>query len=258
MYQAIIETIIFPALFGSILLFIEAGRRIRFHQSGRSSETHGTGVEVVEGAVFGLMGLLIAFTFSGAALRFDTRRQLVVEEANCIGTAYLRIDLLPADRQQPVREMFRQYTDARMEMYRLLPDVDAARSAFARSSQIQGAIWKESLQAVRVTSDVRPSMLFIPALNAMFDIATTRYMAAQFHTPIPLLLLLIVLTWFCALLAGFRMAGDLSRKWVHMLVFAALLSLTIYVIIDYEYPRVGLVHLEAYDQVLLDLRASMQ
>jgi hypothetical protein len=77
--------------------------------------------------IFGLMGLLIAFTFSGAASRFDSRRRLVVEETNAIGTAYLRIDLSPISAPPVLRENFRRYVDARLEVYGKLPDIRAAK-----------------------------------------------------------------------------------------------------------------------------------
>src|SRR5215510_4984847 len=99
------------------------------------------------GAVFALLGLLIAFTFSGAASRFDARRQLVVEEANAIGTAYLRLDLLPAHTQPPLRESFRQYLQTRVEIYRKLPDIAAARQEAAHAVTLQGQIWSQALTA---------------------------------------------------------------------------------------------------------------
>ena len=83
-------------LFLGMLLFLEIGRRIAARQRKEDSGTAGEGVGAVDGAVFALLGLLIAFTFSGASSRFDTRRQLIVEETNDIGTAYLRVDLLAA------------------------------------------------------------------------------------------------------------------------------------------------------------------
>jgi hypothetical protein len=258
MIQTVIEWGVFPILFIGIILFIEAGRRLRNLHPVAEAETGGKGLEVVEGAVFGLMALMIAFTFSGAATRFDWRRQLVTEEANCLGTAYLRIDYLPESYQPSIREKFRQYTDSRLEMYQVLPDVEAAKSAFSRSNELQGEIWKEARAAVQADPDMRSALLFIPALNEMFDIGTTRYMAAQFHTPTVILFLLVVLTWFCALLAGYRLGGEAQRKWIHMVIFAALMSLTIYVIIDYEYPRIGLIHLEQHDEILRAARASMQ
>jgi hypothetical protein len=77
----------------------------------------------------------------GAAARFDTRRQLIVEETNAIGTAYVRLDLLPADAQPTLWERVRQYLAARLAVYRKLPDVAAAQEALARSVQLQGEIW---------------------------------------------------------------------------------------------------------------------
>jgi hypothetical protein len=104
-------------LFLGMLLFLEIGRRIAVRRMREDSGTAGEGVGAVDGAVFALLGLLIAFTFSGASSRFDTRRQLIVEETNDIGTAYLRLDLLPADLQPALRENFRRYLDARIEVY---------------------------------------------------------------------------------------------------------------------------------------------
>jgi hypothetical protein len=105
-------------LFLGMLLFMEIGRRVAVRRMREDTGAAGEGVGTVDGAVFAQLGLLIAFTFSGASSRFDTRRQLIVEETNDIGTAYLRLDLLPADLQPALRESFRRYLDARIEVYR--------------------------------------------------------------------------------------------------------------------------------------------
>ena len=84
-------------LFFGMLAMIELGRRLRVRQHAMRAAGAGLGLGAVEGAVFALLGLLIAFTFSGAASRFDTRRQLIVEEANDIGTAYPRLGLIRVD-----------------------------------------------------------------------------------------------------------------------------------------------------------------
>jgi hypothetical protein len=93
-------------MFVGILLFLKLGRWLGQRAIGRhgaQSANSGT----LEGAVFARLGLLIAFTFAGALTRFDVRRSQAVEEANAIGTAYLRIDLVPADAQPQLRETFR-------------------------------------------------------------------------------------------------------------------------------------------------------
>jgi hypothetical protein len=86
-------------LFLGMLMVLEIGRRIGARRLAEDPKGAEAGVGTVEGAIFALLGLLIAFTFSGAASRFDTRRQLVIEETNDIGTAYLQLDLLPVDAQ---------------------------------------------------------------------------------------------------------------------------------------------------------------
>jgi len=102
-------------LLAAVIACIELGRRIRIRRNQKDEAP--SGLSTIDGAVFGLMGLLLAFTFSGAESRFDTRRQLIVQESNAIGTAYLRVDLLPATAQPQLREDFRSYTDSRIALY---------------------------------------------------------------------------------------------------------------------------------------------
>src|SRR4029453_18497626 len=110
-----------------------------------------------------VLGLLIAFTFSGAAARFDSRRQLIVEETNNIGTAYLRVDLLPAGARSALRESFRRYLDARIETYRKLPDIAAARASLARANELQRQIWQQAVEAIRADGSLPAPLLLLPA-----------------------------------------------------------------------------------------------
>ena len=113
----------------------------------------GIGLGPLEGAVLGLMGLLIAFTFSGAGSRFDAKRQLIVEETNIIGTAYLRLALLPAAVQPTLRERFRQYLDARLAFYQNLgKDAAGAHAAKAPADALQVEIWTRAIDATRQLS----------------------------------------------------------------------------------------------------------
>ncbi|HEV3143700.1 MAG TPA: hypothetical protein VGZ47_07450, partial [Gemmataceae bacterium] len=216
------------------------------------------GSGTVEGAAFALLGLLIAFTFSGAAGRFDSRRQQIVEEANDIGTAYLRIDLLPAETQPALRDLFRKYLDSRIETYRHHSDREAAAMESARSQKLQSEIWAQAVAACQAKRDPATTTLVLGALNAMFDITTTRSMSAKMHPPPIVFVLLIGLALVCAALAGIGMAGSKSRSWLHIVAFAAITAVTVYVILDIEHPRLGLFRLDATDQVLVDLRANMK
>jgi hypothetical protein len=244
-------------LLGGMLLVGEIGRRVGTRQRARLMAGGAAGIGAVEAAVFALLGLLVAFTFQGAATRFDVRRDLIVQEANNIGTAWLRIDILPADVQPAMRELFRLYLDSRLETYRKISDSAAASAELARTAQMQSDIWKlaiashkEGVQGVGV--------ILLPALNSMFDIVTTRTMATQSHPPLIVFIMLAVLAFAAAFLAGHGMSGSKARSWIHSVGFALVLTVIVYVIMDMEFPRLGLVRVDSFDQVLVDLRQSMK
>jgi hypothetical protein len=250
-------------LFLGMLLFLEIGRRAGLRQMKEDSGTAGEGVGAVDGAVFALLGLLIAFTFSGASSRFDARRQLIVEETNDIGTAYLRLDLLPTDLQPALRESFRRYLDARIEVYRKISEIavgkeSLSKEALVKANELQTQIWRQAVAASRAEgASLAAPLLLLPALNAMIDITTTRTMATQMHPPTVVFVMLFGLALAASLLAGYGMIGGKLRSWLHMLGFALVMAIAIYVIMDIEYPRLGLIRVDAFDQALIDLRESM-
>lgn len=241
-------------LFCLVLTFLAIGRRIGIASKDKDGKEPAAGA--VDAAVYGLLGLLIAFTFSGAAARFEARRHLIVEEANAIGTAYLRLDLLPSDAQAALKEKFRQYLDTRLKAYQKLSDIEAAKAEYRVSQILQSEIWAESIAASKAVFPQPAAMLLLPALNQMIDITTTRIVAMRNHPPSIIFIMLIALALLSALLAGYNMAGSKSR--IHMLVFAAILAITVYVILDLEYPRLGLIQIAGDDQVLVEVRQGMK
>ncbi len=240
-----------------MLLCLEAGMRIGLKRIEKSQAGIGPGFGALEGAVFGLLGLLVAFTFSGAAVRFDTKRNLIVDEANAIGTAYLRIDLLPPALQPPIREAFRQYVDAHIAVSQKMQDIPAANEEIARAVALQHDIWVLGVNACREMNYPARESLILSSFNEMFDIASARIAAGKMYTPRIILVLLATVSLVCSFLAGFDAAHRKTRSWVHTLGFAIILALTFYVIVDLEYPRVGLIRISSMDQVLVDLRATM-
>ena len=157
-----------------------------------------------------------------------------------------------------MRELFRKYLDSRLDIYRKLPDIEAAMAELSRSAKLQDEIWAEAVAATRLPgSHPEAGKLLLPALNEMIDITTTRTMAARIHPPLTIFVLLVLLALVCSLLAGYDMAGSRQRSWLHILVFAAITVISIFAILEMEYPRAGFIRLGAYDQVLIDLRESM-
>jgi len=234
----------------------EIGHRLGTRQEHLDPAGAHSGTGSVEGAVFALLGLLVAFTFSGAAARFDARRHLIVEEANDIGTAYLRIDLLSTADQPRMRDLFRRYLDARLEVYENMEDAAITQAAIRRATDIQGEIWPQAVAGCEAVQPRPCTIMLLPVLNAMFDVATTRSVALEMHVPRIAVWLLFAIGLACGILSGYSMASG-RRKWAHVVVFAAATALTIYVILDLEFPRLGLIRVDSFDQVLVDVRSSM-
>jgi hypothetical protein len=246
-------------LFAGMLLFAEFGRRIGIAKLREDPADAAKSGNAAEAAVFGLLGLLIAFTFSGAAARFEDRRALIGAESNAIGTAYLRVDLLPADAQPELRDLFRSYLDVRATIYRSASLQEETSRRLAEADALQREIWTKSLAAARrPETPAHAAMLLVPALNEMIDITTTRAVATGTHPPFAVFGLLASLCMVGAVLVGKGAASTTARRWFYPVVFAAILSATIYVIFDVEYPRLGLIRVDAADHILLDLRESMQ
>jgi hypothetical protein len=246
-------------LFVGMVVLLEVGRRIGIRRMRKDPEGAREGVGAAEGAIFALLGLLIAFTFSGAAARFDQRRHLIVEEANAIGTAYLRLDMVAPDLQPALRDTFRRYLTARLDVYRKIPDMVAVEAALADVNRLQKDIWGQAVAASRAPgSHPNVTVLLLPALNAMIDITTTRLMAARTHPPVIIFAMLVVLALAAALLAGHAMSKAKTRSWTHVVAMAAAMSIALYVILEIEFPRLGFIRVDAFDEVLVDLRETMK
>ena len=246
-------------LFLGMLVCLEIGLWIGLRRRAEATKDGaGPGFVALGGAVFALLGLLVAFSFSGAAGRFEAKRHLIVEEANAIETAYLRIDLLPAAAQPALRERFPQYLDARLAFYDKLPDVQAARADLSRSVTSQREIWELAVAACRESTEPATVQLVISSLNAMIDISNARIAALQAHAPGIVFAMLAFVSLVCAFIAGFDASARKTRSWVHSLAFAAILATAFYLILDLEYPRVGLIRLSSNDQALIDVRHHMK
>ena len=256
MNYAIYGVLLAFILFAGMLLMLEVGRRAGIRRIAKGTEADLTSGGALNASVFALLGLLLAFTFSGAATRFETRRQLIVEETNAIGTAYLRLDLLPASVQPALREKFHDYVDSRLAAY-TKPDIDAARQELARATSIQQEIWTHSLMVSRIPeASPDAGRLLLPALNSLIDISTKQTMATEMHPPLIIFAMLVVMVLVSALLAGYGLAQGKRRNWIQILCFAAVLSITFYVILDLEFPRLGWIRLN--DRALVELRQSMK
>jgi hypothetical protein len=241
-----------------MLVFVDVGFRIGRRRHASSPETSIEVIGTVDAAVFGLLGLIVAFAFNGASDRLVVRRAQIVEEANAIGTAYLRLELLPKSEQPHLQELFRRYLDLRIEVFDNILDPPVSNAALLKSEDLQRQIWSGSVAACQAVPNPDPCLLLLPALNNMIDIGTTRTMAVYTHAPSVIIVILLTLSLIAAMISGFAMARQMQRSLLHMLLFSLVISMAVYIVLDLEFPRTGLINLESMDKVLYQLRETMK
>jgi hypothetical protein len=245
------------AVLVSMVVFQLLGRRFATRRGAPGEGPSGTGVAAIEASVFALLGLLVAFSFSGSETRLQARRELIVKEVDAVGTAYLRLDLLPAAYRDAIKEPFRRYVDTRVAYYEKLRDSAAASLQKSRGEELQREIWTLAVGASQRAPDMRASLIVLPALNEMFDVATERDATIRIHIPVAVFLFLGILACGCAFLVGIDMAPPARESWLHVFLFAATMGLTAYVVLNLEYPLAGFVRLGQLEGLLAQLRATM-
>jgi hypothetical protein len=139
------------------------------------------------------------------------------------------------------------------------PDIAAARLELARSEKLQEEIWKEAIAKTHMQGEPTSSaIVLLPALNQMIDVTTKRTMATRMHPPVIVFVMLVGLALMGALLAGYGMAGRKTRSLLHVLGFAVSMTFAVFVIVNMEYPRYGLIRVSTFDSALMDLRNRMK
>ncbi|HXO00359.1 MAG TPA: hypothetical protein VN881_14890 [Candidatus Acidoferrales bacterium] len=245
-------------LFVGLLACLELGYRIGRYNYRKNNALAYEGTGTLEGALFALLGLLLGFSFAGATSRLDSRHQLIIREANAIETAYHRLDLLPESDQPTMRQLFRDYLEARVQAYEKFAHREASAQKFARASEIQQQIWSVGLTASQADPSREATRLLLPALNDMEDVTTARTIALELHLPAFIFYLLICIALLTSVLAGYAMSKRQSRSWLHILLYSAIISVTIYAIFDFDNPRYGLIKADAADKALRQLQDSIR
>jgi len=243
---------IFVITLVAIILANECGYRLGRVRGARSDRESDAPVGGMVGAELGLLAFLLAFTFGIAASRFDTRRQILLDEANAIGTAYLRAEMLPDPHGAEVRRLLREYTDVRIAAVQGASVDEAIR----RSEELHGRLWAEAVAAA--SSDPRsiPIGLFVQALNEVIDLHAKRVTASlrsRIPTPVWLVLFGVAILSFLAM--GYPAGLIRTSRSPEILVVALTFATVMWLVVDLDRPGQG--WLRVGQQAMLDLRSTM-
>jgi hypothetical protein len=241
-----------------LLLAVEAGVRAGARTRARARRKEGETADFgpIQGAVLGLLGLLLAFTYSLAASRQDARRELVVQEANAIGTAYLRAGLLPEPRRGELRAILRQYVDSRIVPDEVVRDPVKMAEAVRRSEQILQTLWPAGSRNIEGQPPTVLDSLMFQALNEVIDLHTERLAAYEYRIPQIILWLLFVVATMAMAMTGFSSGLSGRRSLFFTSTLAVLVAAVIMVILDLDHPRRGLIRVS--QRSMIQLRDSLQ
>jgi hypothetical protein len=247
------ERLVLGALIVLFLLAAEVGFRVGRRHGRRvgDMEPH---VGTIQGALLGLLALLLGFSFAMAQSRYDARRALVVDEANAIGAAYLRAQLLPKPEGPEVAEALRRYVDVRLESVGERVDEPGLREAIKESERLHDYLRARAVRAAQ--QDPRPAMnLFITSLNEVIDLHTKRLSALRNHVPAIVFLLLYFVAAVAMAVTGYA-AGLVGQRSVWPTTITAILIATVIaVVMDLDRPRRGLITVS--QQSMMELRDSL-
>ena len=248
----------FPVgLFVGMMVCLELGRRVGLEQAARFGDASRVGVGVVDGAVYGVLALLLGFMFSGATSRFDNRRQLMINEVTALHNAWFRLDTLPDRVQSEIRATFRAFVDALIAWYaKPVGSADSERE-YVAATQAGRELWDRSVATALSEDGEKSRMLVLPALNEMYMAVDRERLGRHIHPPVVIYVMLAIAAMAAALFAGYSMANTTTRNWVFMLGVATTIAIVTYVIIDLEFPRVGLVRVDRFDRALVEMRKTM-
>jgi hypothetical protein len=243
---------LFGCTFGVVLAAIELGYRIGRIRRLRFADELESPVAAIVAASLGLLGLILAFTFGLAAARFDARGLMVVEEANAIGTAWLRAGLLPDGKQVLIRRLLADYTDVRLDV---VHTGDLGR-ALSRSAQLHRELWLQAEELGIEQPDSIMVGLFIQSLNDTIDIHSKRLLiGVRSRLPAALWLTLYMVTLLTMSGVGYHEGLCRSRRSLVIVVLVAAFSAVLALAADLDRSQEGL--LKVSQQPMLDLREMM-
>jgi hypothetical protein len=246
---ALLVVVVIVIIGGSVALGVFAGHRLKT-KPDRSHESIG----VVQGALLGLVGLLLAFGLSMAVSRYEARRAVVVQEANDIGTTYLRAQLLAEPARTQSLDLLRLYGDAAVELADQVPNTSKFRQTSARLESLQNDLWKVAGDAVREDPVGTAPKVYIESLNDMIDIHTDRVASVGNRVPGPVMMLQIAGSAIAlGVLALYLVL--LGRGITTSIVAAVVVILILLVSFDLDRPQRGFITVPY--TALVQVRASM-
>ncbi|HKY18333.1 MAG TPA: hypothetical protein VJL82_05315 [Rhizomicrobium sp.] len=241
-------TIVALTVLAALLVAATVGYRGHLWLLKRSGETYSESHDYLLSAVLGLLALLLGFTFSLALNRYEDRRDLVVQEANAIGTAWLRTQILEPPNKAAISQLLRAYLDARLAWS------EADAGATARTMALQQSLWAATGQAVRTEPNPLLPRALMDPMNQSFELASARNAAGAAHVPDRVLTVLLLYAVLAAAMLGYTAAAKGKPQRIATVCVLVAMTLALVMILDIDRPRSGAIQVS--QQPLEELKQS--
>jgi hypothetical protein len=221
------------------LAIMELAYRLGRRRHPRTEEVVRSHILALQGALIGLLSLLLGFNFAMAVARFDVRKNLIQEEASAVTTAHLRAQLLPARDRQEATELLKAYVAIRIEFMRALEDNTRIQAAAAAAARVQTQVWT---LVERVVTQNPPFVVpFVQSMNDVITVGDKRRAALDNHVPETVLHLLagVALVTLGFIAYGYGLSG--GPRHAASVIFALLIAAVLTVIVDLDRPRSGFI-----------------
>jgi hypothetical protein len=245
------EVVINWAFFALMLTATEVGFRLGRRSEPRTPESIKSQIFTVEAAILGILALLLGFTMSMAVSRFETRKQLVLEEADAIGTSRLRAQLLPAPAGPEIASLLSQYVNVRVQYGITGDDLARLEDLNGQTTRLQTELWSKTAAYARQDPNPVTAGLLLQSLNQAIDLGEARWMAFQNHVPESVIYVDAVVGLLSAMLVGYSFGVNGRRNIFSMFMLTVAITLVLAVIIDLDRPRSG--YIRGSQQPMIDL-----
>jgi hypothetical protein len=255
MLESFPTIVIVAAIFALMMLANEIGFRIgvygRKYQTDQATSASGT----LKASVFGLVALVLGFSFSATTSRHEIRQRLVLDQANAIGTCYLRAGLLSEEPKNRIRELLKKFVSTRIALFAEGSDHERYLIHNKEIEQLMSQLWTEVETANLENPEKLKVSLIVPAANDVIDLSSTRVWAVRNHLPEPVLMLLLASVTLSSMLQGHSSGQAGNRQ--PGLWFAAniVFALVLFVVLDFDRPRKGIIRVD--HTALIELQRSI-
>jgi hypothetical protein len=245
------EVVINWVFFALMLTATEVGFRLGRKFEARTPDNTKSQIFTVEAAILGILALLLGFTVSMAVSRFEIRKQLVLEEADAIGTSSLRAQLLPGPAGPEIASLLRQYVNVRVQYGTAGNDLARLEDLNKQTARLQTEFWtRTAAYAQQDPNPVRVGLL-LQSLNQAIDLGEARWMAFQNHVPESVIYVNAAVGLLSAMLVGYSFGVNGRRNIFSVCMLAVSITLVLAVIIDLDRPRSG--YIRVSQQPMIDL-----